>query len=207
MTDKQQSKSLVSVSPTDTKDSSSLEALRAKQRNQVQTSLRSTSVTGIFKATNQQAWVEGTNILTCLRIDAAATRAAVLSMIKITSDYIDAKRRLQTDADYIMVAEMIFHDFPTIKIEEIRLVMDRMKLGKYGEYYERLKAPEFHKCFRKHESDRAYVLENLHQHITRGADDPTNVPEYDAEAAKLAWRMKQNPYLIPDKNSPTPTDD
>jgi hypothetical protein len=156
----------------------------------------------MFKATSQQAWVEGTNILTCLRIDPTETRKAVLGMIKNTSDYIDAKKRLESNSDYIMVAEMIFNDFPTMKIEEIRLVMDRMKVGKYGDYYERLKAPEFHKCFRKHESDRAHILENQHQHISRGADDPTNVPEYDAEAAKLAWRMKMNPFLIEGKNKP-----
>ena len=123
-------------------------------------------------------------------------------MIKQVSDYHDCKRRLNNTDEYVMVAEMIFNDFQGFTLEEIRLVCDRMKLCEYGEYYERLKAGEFRKALLAHCDAQAGVIEEANKYVTRGTDNPTNVPEYDAEAAKLAWRMKNNPFLIPDKNNP-----
>ena len=97
---------------------------------------------------------------------------------------------------------MVFEFFPVLKLEELRLIADRMKMGVYGKFYERLKISEFRECIIKHEEQRASIIENQHRQITRGAEDPTNVPEYDAEQAKLAWRLKNNPFLIPNKNEP-----
>ena len=110
------------------------------------------------------------------------------------------KKRLSSVEDYALVTEMVFTDFPTMKLEEIRLVCDRMKLGKYCEWFERCKGAEFRKCLSMHEEQRAAILERQSQQITRGAENPTLVPEYDAAASKLAWRLKNNPFLIPDKN-------
>jgi len=200
MTNKQQPKLLGSVSQMDTKDCSPQETQLAQKTVQVEMSLRIISKAGLFNCTAEQAWKEGTNILTALRVNPEKTREAVVGMVKLVSEYIDAKKRLNTVPEYAMVSEMIFKDFPTLKLEEIRLIADRMMLGKYGNYFERLKAPEFRKCFVQHESERSSILETQHMQIYRGADDPTNVPEYDAEAAKLAWRLKNNPFLIPNKN-------
>ncbi len=75
-----------------------------------------------------------------------------------------------------------------------------MKQGYYGNFYERLKIQEFRDCIIKHEEERAAILEQQHKTVTRGAEDPTNVPEYDPEQARLEWRMKNNPFLIPGKN-------
>ncbi len=78
--------------------------------------------------------------------------------------------------------------------------MDTRKTGPYGKLYERWKVQGFRDCITMHEDESEPILERMHQHVTRGTDNPTNVPEYDAEAAKLAWRMKNNPFLIPGKN-------
>ena len=75
-----------------------------------------------------------------------------------------------------------------------------MKQGYYGNFYERLKIQEFRDCTIKHEEERASILEQQHKTISRGAQDPTKVKEYDPEQAKLEWRMKNNPFLIPGKN-------
>ncbi len=128
------------------------------------------------------------------------TRAAVISMIKKTVDFIDAKKTLQSFEDVALCAEMVFEVFPVLKLEEFKLICQRMMTGYYGKYYERLKIQEFRECIVKHEEERAPILERKHKQVTRGAEDPTNVPKYDAEAAKLAWRMKNNPFLIPGKN-------
>lgn len=144
--------------------------------------------------------MDGTNVLTALRYEPEKTRQAVFAMIANVSNYLDMAKRLSSVEDYAMVAEMIFEDFPTMKLEEIRLVCDRMKLEKYGAFYNRCKGAEFRNCFAMHEEQRAPILERQSQQITRGAENPTLVPEYDAAAARLAWRLKNNPFLIPDKN-------
>lgn len=163
-------------------------------------SLTTISNTGLFKYTPEECWEQGTNIKTALRIYPVATRTAVISMIKNTVDSIDAKKTLQSFEDIALCAEMIFEVFPVLKLEELKLICQRMIIGYYGNFYERVKIQEFRECITKHEEERAPILERQHQHITRGTDNPTNVPEYDAEAEKLAWRLKNNPFLIPGKN-------
>ena len=163
-------------------------------------SLTTISKTGLFKYTPEECWEQGTNIKTALRVMPEATRAAVISMIKETVDKLEMKKTLQSFEDVALCAEMIFEVFPVLKLEELKLICQRMRTGYYGNFYERLKMQEFRDCITKHEEERAPILERQHQHITRGTDNPTNVPEYDAEAAKLAWRMKNNPFLIPGKN-------
>jgi hypothetical protein len=163
-------------------------------------SLTTISKTGLFKYTPAECWEQGTNIKTALRVMPEETRAAVVSMIKTTVDSIDAKKTLSSFEDIALCAEMIFEIFPVLKLEELKLICQRMITGHYGKYYERLKIAEFRECITKHEEERAPILERQHEVIYRGTDNPSNVPEYDAEAAKLAWRMKNNPFLIPGKN-------
>ena len=75
-----------------------------------------------------------------------------------------------------------------------------MKQGYYGNFFERLKIQEFRDCIIKHEAERAPLLEQQHKTVSRGAEDPQNVKPYDPEQARLEWRMKNNPFLIPGKN-------
>ena len=163
-------------------------------------SLTTISGTGLFKYTPQECWEQGTNIKTALRVMPEETRAAVISMIKKTVDQIDAKKTLSSFEDIALCAEMIFEVFPVLKLEELKLICQRMVTGYYGNFFERVKIQEFRECIVKHEAERAPILERQHEVIYRGTDNPSNVPEYDAEAAKLAWRMKNNPFLIPGKN-------
>jgi len=188
-----------SLSRTSGKESS-LEKRRELQKLQTENSLQIISSTGLFKCTPEECWEHGTNIKTALRCYPEKTRTEIIELIKKTVDFIDAKKTLQSFEDVALCAEMIFEVFPVLKLEEFRLVCDRMKQGHYGKFYERLKIQEFRECLIKHEEERAPILERQHQQVLRGTDDPTNVPEYDAEAAKLAWRLKNNPFLIPGKN-------
>ena len=159
--------------------------------------MRSISAPGLFKATNEQAWKEGTNIRTALRIQPEATRGAVISMIKSVCDFVEAKKTLQSLEDFALCAETIFDIFPTLKLEEFRLVCDRMKTGYYGKYFERLKIQEFRECIIKHEEERAPILERINSHITRGADTDriTFEPQSMAEL-----RRKRDPLFIPGLN-------
>jgi len=149
--------------------------------------------------TNERAW-DGINILTSLRCYPEETRAAVITMINTTVQFVDAKKTLHSFEDMALCAETIFDVFPVLKLEELRLICERMKQGYYGNFYERLKIQEFRDCIIKHEAERAPLLEQQHKTVTRGAENPTKVKEYDPEQAKLEWRMKNNPFLIPGKN-------
>ena len=57
------------------------------------------------------------------------TRAAVVSMIKTTVDSIDAKKTLSSFEDIALCAEMIFEIFPVLKLEELKLICQRMIRG------------------------------------------------------------------------------
>jgi len=198
-TNNKQSKQSNSLSRTNGREYT-LAQRREKQAFQTENSLQIISSTGLFKYTPKEAWHEGTNILTALRCYPEETRAEVVKLIKKTVDFIDAKKTLTNFEDVALCAEMIFEIFPVLKLEELRLVCDRMKQGHYGKFYERLKIQEFRECIQKHEEERAPILEEMHKQIYRGTDNPTNVPEYDREAAHLAWKLKNNPFLIPGKN-------
>ena len=198
-TNNTQSKQSNKLSRTNGKESS-LDQRRQIQNLRTENSLSVISAPGLFKYTPKEAWHEGTNIKTALRCYPIETRAEVVKLIEKTVDFIDAKKTLTSFEDIALCAEMIFEIFPVLKLEELRLVCDRMKQGHYGKFYERLKIQEFRECLQKHEEERAPILEKMHKQIYRGTDNPTNVPEYDKEAAHLAWKLKNNPFLIPGKN-------
>jgi hypothetical protein len=164
--------------------------------------LQSISAPGLFLATNEEAWKEGTNIRTALRIQPEVTRAMVIGMIKSVCDFVDAKKTLQVLDDFALCAETIFEGFPVLKLEEFRLICDRMKTGHYGKYYERLKVQEFRECIMKHEEERVPILEQINRHVTRGADDPNNITFVPQSMADL--RRKNDPLFIPGLNDPKP---
>ena len=71
-------------------------------------------------------------------------------MIREVVDFVEAKRTLQSVQDYLLTAEAIIQNHPTCTLEEIKLVSQRMMLGQYGKFYERLKTGEFLDCLCKH---------------------------------------------------------
>ena len=114
--------------------------------------------------TPREAW-NGTNIRAALKTEHAAdVRAALLKMMFETIKFIDCKKTLTSDDDVIFTFESLLNDFPVLKITEWKYVTDGMKAGRYGKYYERLKAAEFREAFIEYEStDRALILETQHK--------------------------------------------
>lgn len=167
-------------------------------------SLQSLSKPGKFKMTAAQAWKEGTTIQTALRYDGERTRSEIVRMITNVVDFIDAKRTLRSVEDKLLCAETLLDDFPAIRLEEFRIACDRMKQGYFGDYFERLQIKEFREALISIEEERAGMMEKEHRNadhqITRGAQDPTKIPEYDPEKARLEWMLSRNPFLIPGKN-------
>ena len=118
---------------------------------------------GSYLPDASKAWDEGSNIKACLRLDPKATKAAICAIILDVVTFIDAKKSLERSEDVVFTAEAIIEEFPTLKLEELKLVGKRMKLGYYGTYYERLKTPEFFEALKKHEGERAEYLETKHK--------------------------------------------
>jgi len=109
------------------------------------------------------AW-KGTNIRAALKTEHAIdVRAALLKMIFDTVKFLDCKKTLSNEDEVFFTMESLIEDFPVFKITEFKYVTDGMKAGKYGKYYERLKASEFRDAFIQYESEeRARILENQH---------------------------------------------
>ena len=114
-------------------------------------------------------------------------------------DFLDMAKTLQTLTDYALCAETIFDLFPTLKLEEFRLICDRMKVGYYGNFFNRLKIQEFRECIIKHEEERAPILERINSHITRGSDSDRVAFEPQSMAD---LRRKRDPLHIPGLNEP-----
>ena len=80
-------------------------------------------------------------------------------------DRVEAKTTIRNDEDYLEIAREIYRQFPTLRIEEMQEVFDGMIFGKYGKYYERLKAAEFIDAFKQHEASeqRIAAFEQRHK--------------------------------------------
>jgi hypothetical protein len=97
-------------------------------------------------------------------------------MVHNTVKFVDAKKTLD-EAGMILTAEAIVRENPTLTLEEILLTCQGMCLGKFGKFYERLKAQEFLECLNQTEANRADFLEQMHRHkdITRGVTDVSQI--------------------------------
>lgn len=133
--------------------------------------------------TPSEAWDEGTNIRTAIRHAPEETRAALIRMVKDTVEFIDAKKTLTTVSDYILTTQTIEDEFPTLKLEELRIVCRDLKTGKHGKLYERLKTAEFVEAIRTFEGTRAEHLERIHTRhtVTRGLREGQTLIPHEPE--------------------------
>ena len=116
------------------------------------------------RITAAEAW-NGTNVRAALKTEHAANvRGALLKMLFTTVKFLDCKKTLSNDDEVLFTFESLVADFPVFKITEWKYVTDGMKAGKYGKYYERLKASEFREAFITYESEeRSKILESQHK--------------------------------------------
>lgn len=145
------------------------------------------------------SWDAGSNIIACLRENPQATKAAICALILDVISFVDAKKTLQKAEDIAFTSEAILEGFPTLKLEELKLVCKRMKLGYYGNYYERLKTPEFMEALKRHEEERAEYLEVKHK---------TQLAQVEVETAQLnsqvySFRELADKLSLPRKGAKT----
>ena len=114
--------------------------------------------------TPQNAWEEGTNIRTALRLHPQATRAWFLAELGKLIKFVDATKTIQDDEEMKETARALMEEHPAFKLEEFKLVFEGIKRDKFGPMYGRLKLGELLQCCRKWEEMRAErILERQHR--------------------------------------------
>lgn len=127
------------------------------------------------------------------------TRLALVTLVGGLCRFIDAKRTITTDEDLIFTVETVLEKYPALTLEEFRLIVDGMKRGEYGKYYERLKLPEIEAAIQQYEgTTKADVLERKHvyKEVTRGAEDVSKItwqPETLADLKRRRWFERFKP--------------
>jgi hypothetical protein len=135
----------------------------------------------------RQAWIDGTNIRKALKHDPETVRAYVMKEVASLCKEMDMNKTITTDDEMSFVCRTILDDFPAMKIEEIRLALNRIRKGEV-KLYERLKGPEILLALKEYEGIvRAPILEELNR-MHKDAGKMKGLPQW-------ASRMKE---WIPD---------
>lgn len=72
----------------------------------------------------------------------------------------DATKTLSTDEELLFTCRAIITEHPTLKLEEIAVCFDMIRMGKFGKLYGRLKTAEILECLRQYEGEiRAEIME------------------------------------------------
>lgn len=79
-------------------------------------------------------------------------------MLKDAVDYLEMNKSFRHEGDYIEAIQYLIEQFPTMKLEEWKVITQRLKAGYYGKMYERLKLPELVEIFQQHEGERADLI-------------------------------------------------
>ncbi len=115
-------------------------------------------------ATREEAWTQGLNIRKANKEHPKELKTFLVIELGKLIKFIDAKKTIETEEDLMFTIESIIEDFPALKLEEIVVVFQEMKQGKWGKFYERLKTPEILDIFRTFEGQRSELLERINRY-------------------------------------------
>jgi hypothetical protein len=105
------------------------------------------------------AWDFGTNVRSAFKNEPKMTHIALTALLKDAVDYLDMNKSFRHEGDYIDAVTYLIEWFPAMKLEEWKVICQRLKAGYYGKMYERLKLPELVEIFQQHEGERAEYME------------------------------------------------
>jgi hypothetical protein len=115
-------------------------------------------------ASREEAWAQGLNIRKANTEHPRELKKFLVIELGKLIKFIDAKKTIETEEDLMFTIESIIEDFPALKLEEIVVVFQEMKQGKWGKFYERLKTPEILDIFRTFEGQRSELLERINRY-------------------------------------------
>lgn len=82
-----------------------------------------------------------------------------MKLLTETIVYLDYNKTITGTQNFIDAVDYLVEMFPAMKIEEWKVIMTRFKAGYYGKAYERLQLPELVEAFKRHEGERAEMME------------------------------------------------
>jgi len=101
----------------------------------------------------------GTHVTQC---DKSTARQLIIKKLVDVISYVDANKTIRGDENLIATSDMILEYALTWNIEEILRVLDRLKLGHYGKFYERLQGPEIIEAMKIYElNERGDIMEAI----------------------------------------------
>jgi len=118
-----------------------------------------------------------------------------MAILKDAVEYLDFNKSFRHEGDYIEAIDYLIKEFPVMKMEEWKIICIRLKAGKYGKMYERLKLPELVEIFQQFEGERAEMME---KNIKREKDVPPPLQNIDAELFKKIGKSLDLPELDTD---------
>lgn len=121
------------------------------------------------KLTPAQAWHNGCNVRSAIKYEPQLTHVALMTLLKDAVDYLDYNKTITSTKDFIDAVDYLVEWFPVMKVEEWKVIMQRLKAGHYGNRYERLKLPELVEIFKQYEGERAEMRE---RDLQRQKDEP-----------------------------------
>lgn len=87
-------------------------------------------------------------------------RAWIVSEVGRLIKELNYKITISSDDELMFCCRSIIEDHPTLKLEEIRVIFDWIRKGRYGKMFERMKTPEILSIICKYEGEtRAEMLE------------------------------------------------
>ena len=126
-------------------------------KNSIQKSIQTISTRSNISLAD--AWDFGTNVRSAFKNEPKMTHIALTALLKDAVDYLDMNKSFRHEGDYIDAVTYLIEWFPAMKLEEWKVICQRLKAGYYGKMYERLKLPELVEIFQQHEGERAEYME------------------------------------------------
>ena len=88
---------------------------------------------------------------------------------------IDAKKTIANDEEMKFTCRAIIAEHPTLKMEELVIVFNEIRMGKFGKLFERLKTAEILECIRQYEGNvRAEVIERQQHQMKVAHNAPSD---------------------------------
>jgi hypothetical protein len=141
------------------------------KRSSIQMSIQTISIRSNISLV--EAWEQGFNVREAFKKEPKLVHIALTALLKDAVDYLELNKSFRHEGDYIDAVAYLIEQFPVMKLEEWKVITQRLKAGYYGKMYERLKLPELVEIFQQHEGERAEMME---KNIRRDKDIPIPPP-------------------------------
>tara|TARA_R100001163_G_scaffold2920_2_gene4428 strand:+ start:8066 stop:8542 length:477 start_codon:yes stop_codon:yes gene_type:complete len=127
------------------------------------------------------------------------THIALTALLKDAIDYLEMNKSFRHEGDYIDAVTYLIEWFPAMKLEEWKVICQRLKAGYYGKMYERLKLPELVEIFQQHEGERAEYME---KNIKRAKDEEGHKVFHEmTDHQKQLWQDFKDKLDLPEDDT------